>query len=129
MEDLGKRLKSLREQKGMSLRELAKAAHVSHSFIADIESGRSRPSLETLEFLARALGVPPSDLVDPSTPSWWYRDTPPTDVEIEEFLKSANVYFNGAPLDEEDKEDIITLLRIKWEREHRKRQKENDNKK
>ena len=124
MEDLGKRLKSLREQKGMSLRELAKAAHVSPSFIADIESGRSRPSLETLESLARALGVSPSELVDPSTPSWWYRDTPPTDVELEEFLKSANVHFNGAPLTEEDKEDIVAYLRFRWEREKKKREKE-----
>lgn len=61
---------------------------------------------------------------DHSAPAWWYRDTPPTDVELEEFLKTANVYFDGAPLDEEDKEDIITYLKVKWEREKRKRERE-----
>ncbi|MDH7579109.1 MAG: hypothetical protein QHH75_15150 [Bacillota bacterium] len=55
--------------------------------------------------------------------SWWYRDTPPTDVELEEFLKTANVYFDGAPLNEEDKEDIVTYLKVKWEREKKKREK------
>jgi len=44
-------------------------------------------------------------------------------VELEEFLKTANIYFNGAPLDEDDKEDIITYLKVKWEREKRKRNK------
>jgi len=64
MEELGKRLKRLRKERRMTLRELAKATHVSHSFIADIESGRSNPSIETLMALARALGVSLSDLTD-----------------------------------------------------------------
>lgn len=115
---------------------------MSHSFIADIEAGRSKPSLDTLLGLARALGVSVTDITgdadrateaennkdsnapDPSTPSWWYRDTPPTRVELEEFLRNAKIYFHGAPLDEEDKEDIITYLQVKWEREKRKREKE-----
>lgn len=61
---------------------------------------------------------------DPSTPSWWYRDTPPTRVELGEFLKQADVYFNGASLGEEDKEDILDYLAWKWEREKRKREKD-----
>lgn len=60
--DIGDRLKRLRESKGLSLRALGKAAHVSHSFIADIEAGRSKPSLDTLTALARALGVSMSDI-------------------------------------------------------------------
>jgi len=57
MEDIGARLKRIRKKKGFSLRGLGKAAHVSHSFIADIESGRSKPSLDTLNSLAKALDV------------------------------------------------------------------------
>jgi len=60
--DIGDRLKRLRESKRLSLRALGKAAHVSHSFIADIEAGRSKPSLDTLTALARALGVSISDI-------------------------------------------------------------------
>ena len=61
---------------------------------------------------------------DPSTPPWWYRNTPPTDVELEEFLKTARIHFDGAPLTDEDKEDIMTYLKVKWEREKKKREKE-----
>lgn len=57
MEDIGKRLKQIRKEKGFSLRGLGKAAHISHSFIADIESGRSKPSLDTLDALAKTLNV------------------------------------------------------------------------
>jgi transcriptional regulator with XRE-family HTH domain len=54
---LGEKLKKLRVEKNLSLRELGKLAHISHSFIADIESGRSNPSLSTLEAIAKALGT------------------------------------------------------------------------
>jgi len=37
MDDVGVRLKQLREAKNLSLRKLAKLANISHSFIADIE--------------------------------------------------------------------------------------------
>jgi repressor LexA len=59
----GERLKAIRNKKGYSLRELAALAHVSHSFIADIEVGRSNPSLDTLITLAKALNVSLSSLI------------------------------------------------------------------
>ncbi len=57
MDTLGARLKRLRENKKISLRKLGGMAHLSHSFIADIESGRSNPSIDTLNALAKALDV------------------------------------------------------------------------
>lgn len=57
MKIVGTRLKELRLKKGLSLRELAKQAHMSHSFIADIEAGRSNPSLDTIEVLAKVLNI------------------------------------------------------------------------
>ncbi|OPY64129.1 MAG: anaerobic benzoate catabolism transcriptional regulator [Pelotomaculum sp. PtaU1.Bin065] len=64
MNELGVRLKFFREQRNMSLRALAKMAHVSHSFIKDIESGRSNPSLDTALALAKALNITLADLTD-----------------------------------------------------------------
>lgn len=61
--NIGKRLKQLRKSKNLSLRALAKLAHLSHSFIADIEAGRSKPSLDTLQALARALNVSCEELL------------------------------------------------------------------
>lgn len=60
--DIGKRLKKIRLKRNLSLRELGKRAHISHSFIADIESGRSKPSIDTLKSLANALNVTISEL-------------------------------------------------------------------
>jgi transcriptional regulator with XRE-family HTH domain len=57
MDTIGIRLKRIRERKGLSLRALGKASNTSHSFIADIEAGRSKPSIDTLMALAKALGV------------------------------------------------------------------------
>ena len=54
----------MREEKNLTLRALAKLANVSHSFIADIESGRSQPSLSTIEALTNALKVPISVLLE-----------------------------------------------------------------
>ncbi|MBX6772812.1 MAG: helix-turn-helix domain-containing protein, partial [Chloroflexi bacterium] len=42
---------------GFTLKELAGRAGLSLSYVSDLEHGRSRPSLQTLERLAEALGV------------------------------------------------------------------------
>lgn len=117
MPNIGPRLKQIRERKGLSLRALAKLAHVSHSFIADIEAGRSKPSIDTLQSLAKALGVSLNELVDIND----LPDDPPSDIELEELLKHSNIKFNGEPLDEEDKQDIIEFLKVAWKTIRKKR--------
>lgn len=123
-----KRLRELRKSKGLTQKELGQRLNVTEAAVGMWEQARRLPDPEVLTRLAGILGVSMDYLLgnhppDPSTPSWWYRDTPPTDVELEEFLKTANIYFDGAPLDEEDKEDILTYLKVKWEREKKKREK------
>lgn len=50
-------LRRLREQRGLSVRDLARAAPVSKSHIHDLETGRRRPTMETAAALDRALGA------------------------------------------------------------------------
>jgi transcriptional regulator with XRE-family HTH domain len=58
-------LREKREAKGMSQVELAKVARVGRTYIVKLESGDKRnPSLEILKRLARALGVPVTDLLE-----------------------------------------------------------------
>jgi transcriptional regulator with XRE-family HTH domain len=64
MEGLGARLKELRQQAGLSLRELARQAVVSPSLVSQIENGKSRPSVSTLYTFARLLNVPVDELFD-----------------------------------------------------------------
>lgn len=54
---LGWRLRKARTAEGLTLRELAERAHVSVSFLSDIEQGRSVPAVDTLRSIAQALGV------------------------------------------------------------------------
>lgn len=123
------RIRELRIKRNVTGPELAKKLNITTAYLYDLEKGKRRLNEDILKKLAEIFGVSVDYLLgsnsqpDPSTPSWWYRDTPPTDVELEEFLKKANIYFDGAPLDEEDKEDILTYLKVKWEREKRKRDK------
>ncbi|MCL6479900.1 MAG: helix-turn-helix domain-containing protein, partial [Peptococcaceae bacterium] len=126
--NFGERLKKIRMERGLRQEDIGKIVHVGKSAVSQWENNIHVPDLETVTKIANALNIPVDYLLgridNPSTPSWWYRDTPPTDVELEEFLKTANIYFDGAPLNEEDKEDIVTYLKVKWEREKKKREKE-----
>jgi HTH-type transcriptional regulator, quorum sensing regulator NprR len=54
---VGERIRRMRLERGMSQSELA-AGRLSKGFISQIESGRSRPSPESLRFIAQRLGVP-----------------------------------------------------------------------
>lgn len=58
-------LRRIREEKGLTLRELAKKADLSYSTISQYETGRRTPSFEAVESIRIALEVPLSDLVCP----------------------------------------------------------------
>ena len=61
---LGRMIKALREQKGLSQRALAKKIKVSNVYIALLETGqRKNPSLAILERLAKAFKVPVDHLL------------------------------------------------------------------
>jgi transcriptional regulator with XRE-family HTH domain len=64
MDNLGPRLKELRQAAGMTLRELARQAEVSPSLVSQIENGKSRPSVSTLYSFAQLLNVPVDELFD-----------------------------------------------------------------
>jgi transcriptional regulator with XRE-family HTH domain len=55
--DVGRRLRSRREQGGISLRELARRLGISPSAISQIETGKSRPSVSTLYAIVSELGM------------------------------------------------------------------------
>ncbi|MBS4032524.1 MAG: helix-turn-helix transcriptional regulator [Clostridiales bacterium] len=53
----GKKIKTTREAKGMTQKQLAGGAEVSPGLIAQLEAGKVQPSLKTIERIASALGV------------------------------------------------------------------------
>ena len=61
-EALGRAIKVARTEQGLSRKLLAEAAGVSYPYLADIESGRGRPSSRPLLAIAQALEMTPSEL-------------------------------------------------------------------
>ncbi len=61
----GDSIRRLREEKGLTQRELAERAGLSPSYVNEIENGRKRPSLRVLNRLAGGLGVPAGVLMGP----------------------------------------------------------------
>jgi transcriptional regulator with XRE-family HTH domain len=67
---IGRRLRELREARGLSLSELARAAGVGKATLSGLENGTRDPRLETLYAVAAALRVPMSALtLDPGAPA------------------------------------------------------------
>lgn len=55
---VGSRLRELRQERGLSLRDVAKVASVSASLLSQIESGKVNPSVASLLKIAAALQLP-----------------------------------------------------------------------
>lgn len=68
----------------LTQQDLAEKAGMKQPRIADLESMRSNPSLDTLEKIAAALKVSPSDLLSPPPPQMTYREAAqPHKVEVD----------------------------------------------
>lgn len=62
--ELGKRLRGLRERRGLSLAQLATETGLSRRYLTETEAGRANPSLEVLLRLSIALAEPLPRLLD-----------------------------------------------------------------
>lgn len=58
------KIRAIRKERGMTLKELARLAGMSEAYLSHIERGERRANLEYLEKLARALNVDQTELVD-----------------------------------------------------------------
>lgn len=73
-----------RADRRLTQKELAEKAGMKQPRIADLESMRGNPSLDTLEKIAAALEVSPSDLISSPPPRMMYRQTAqPHRVEVD----------------------------------------------
>jgi len=62
---LGKRVRALREQRGISQEALADLAEIHRNYVSQIEGGKRNLSFFNVVKIARALKVTPSKLLDP----------------------------------------------------------------
>jgi transcriptional regulator with XRE-family HTH domain len=61
--DVGKRIRTLREAKGLSQADVEKRSGLSRSYVSRVENGYTAPTLSTLEKLAKAIDVEPYQLL------------------------------------------------------------------
>jgi transcriptional regulator with XRE-family HTH domain len=67
LEHLGRRIKDLRRERGITQEKLAAAVKRSRSYLTILEAGSKTASLSTLIRIARALSVTPAELfLDPN---------------------------------------------------------------
>lgn len=64
-----KRLASLREQKGVSAREMSLALGQNESYINRIENGKTFPSLQAFFYICEYLQVSPKEFFDEDSPA------------------------------------------------------------
>lgn len=63
MENIRKRIKELREKRGLLQKEVAEKIGVTRETINNIENGKSKGNIEMIEPLCRVLGVTPTYLI------------------------------------------------------------------
>ena len=61
---IGRRIRKLRKDRGLTLQQLAGAAGISSSMLSLVERGLASPSIGSLIVVSEALGRPMSDLMD-----------------------------------------------------------------
>ena len=61
---LGKNLKRIRTEKGISQGDIVKASGIDKAMISNIENGKTNPTLATIAKLAKAIGVSVGELME-----------------------------------------------------------------
>ncbi len=93
---VGQRLRSAREEQGLSLREVARRLDISASALSQIETGKSRPSVKTLYAITSELGLSMDQLFgDPATKPG--RPAAPTTPEEAASMAPSNGGQSGPP--------------------------------
>ncbi len=99
---LGKRIKSLRKQTGMSQTELALKASLSPAHLGQIERALKNPTLDTIYAIAQALEVPLSQLFD---------DTDnPNPKDISPYENKLTTYLMD--MSDEQQKEILKIIKI-----------------
>jgi len=64
--ELGRRIKMLRVSRGLTLKDLEERGGISATHVSEIERGKASPTVGALGRIARALGMRPATLVEPT---------------------------------------------------------------
>jgi transcriptional regulator with XRE-family HTH domain len=85
--ELGRYLRQLREEQGLTLRDVAREATISNAYLCMVEHGKRKPRAGYLRMLAQFYGVPvesvTSRIGDEGRRRWWGVQGPMPDGKVE----------------------------------------------
>lgn len=120
MESLSIVLKQLRESKNMTIEELAKKAGVGRGTIGDIETGKNKSTVKTLNKLSVALGLNTEEKnkLDSAFLGRKVENIDPRILELdkkglsqyEKTIEEASLFFNDEDVSEEDKQKMLMAI-------------------
>lgn len=94
--DFSLRLAKLREEKGVSAREMSLSMGQNPGYINNIESGKSMPSLSGIFYICDYLGITPKDFFD---------------IETNSPTKANDLYDIAKRLNDEQLDNLIALAK------------------
>ena len=120
---IGKNIKQYRKDKKLTQLELAKKSNISRSYLGDIENDRYNPSIETLNSIAKSLGIEPSLLLgkiapNPNLDVLTRKDERDIAKDVNAIMKKmadgedGPIYYNGEEMDEEDADLFKAALEV-----------------
>ena len=117
MNELAITLKMLREGKNMTIKELAEKSKVGNGTIGDIESGKNKSTVKTLEKLSKAMSLNSEErnlLFSTVIPADISRNlkklTSREKSQLEEVMSTAQHFFNDENVTEDDKKKLYDSL-------------------
>lgn len=121
MEKLSIVLKKLREDKNLTIEELAKKANVGKGTVGDIETGKSKSTVKTLNKISTALSLDKKEK-DRLFSAFLGREVGKTEderienltkrerLQYDDFMNDAVLYFQDERVSEEDKQKLFDSL-------------------
>ncbi|WP_226567168.1 helix-turn-helix domain-containing protein [Bacillus stratosphericus] len=112
---MGESIRSLRKQKKKTLREVAVAINVTHSYLSRLERGLKKPSMDMIEKLADYFDVHKSyffledDKIEEMSTGEKIL-TFEKDLSIENLKEKYNITHKGKPVSDDELKVMITVL-------------------
>lgn len=121
MKSLAITLKQLREKKGMTIEELAKKAGIGKGTVGDIETGRNRSTVKTVNKLSAALELTEDEKNELDSaflgkkiikiPNVIVQDMGKNErLQLEKLLSDNSLFFNDEKISDDDKEKLFNAL-------------------
>lgn len=95
-QDFSLRLAKLREEKGVSARDMSLSMGQNPGYINNIESGKSKPSLQGILYICEYLGITPKDFFD---------------IEVKNPSKATELYSIAKGLSDEQLDNLISIAK------------------